>query len=437
MSSSLRPLMSYGCCWRRIANRYPVALIALAQLFGTSLWFTPNAVLMPMLSDWQITGTGAAALSQLTAAVQGGFILGTLVLGLAGLADRFAARRLFMASCLLGALTNLALLVAPGLVSATGLRVLTGLALAGIYPIGLKLMVQIAPQRAGAALGWLVGMLVLGTSLPHGLAALQNSGDLELPWGTAVGAASLLAVIGAGLVATLKTPAPASISPPMATHAATSASSYSSSPLPAPPPSIISRATRGLAAWQHPGFVRGALGYFGHMWELYTLWALVPLLLAQMVSLTGETLSSVQLALHSFVVIAVGAPGCVMGGWLSRSWGSLWVARLGLAGSVVLTLIFVAAMEMEASYAILLGLLALWSLLAVIDSPQFSALAASGTPIELQASALAMMNAFGFSLSLVSIALLAPWVASHGSLVLLALLPGPLLGLLALARTVK
>nr|WP_240916712.1 MFS transporter [Cobetia sp. MB87] len=400
-------------------------MIALAQLFGTSLWFTPNAVLTPMLASWGFAGDSAAALGQLTSSVQGGFIVGTLVLGLAGMADRFAARHLFMASCVLGALTNLALLIAPGLLSASGLRVLTGLALAGIYPIGLKLMVQTAPDRAGAALAWLVGMLVLGTGLPHALAALQQGEGMQLPWGAAISTASILAIVGAGLVALLAPPAAKATSAPrQATAAKDSRNTF------------LARATRGLAAWQYPGFVRGALGYFGHMWELYTLWALTPLLLTQMANATGVTLSPATLAWHSFLVIAIGAPGCVVGGWLSRSRGSLWVARLGLAGSVTLTLIFVAATQLEAGYGALLALLALWSLLAVIDSPQFSALAAGGTPVELQASALAMMNAFGFSLSLVSIALLTPLIAGHGSLLLLALLPGPLLGLLALSRRV-
>ncbi|WP_205694042.1 hypothetical protein [Cobetia sp. ICG0124] len=201
--SSSKSLSSADARWRQLASRYPVALIALAQLFGTSLWFTPNAVLTPMLASWNFAGESAGALGQLTSSVQGGFIVGTLTLGLAGLADRFAARHLFMASCLLGALTNLALILAPGLLSASALRVLTGLALAGIYPIGLKLMVQTAPDRAGAALAWLVGMLVLGTSLPHGLAALQLSGSFSLSWGAAIGMASLLAVAGAGLVALL------------------------------------------------------------------------------------------------------------------------------------------------------------------------------------------------------------------------------------------
>lgn len=423
--SSTKSLTPPTSGWRQWANRYPVALIALAQLFGTSLWFTPNAVLTPMLASWGFAGDSAAALGQLTSSVQGGFIVGTLVLGLAGLADRFAARHLFMASCVLGALTNLALLIAPGLLSASGLRVLTGLALAGIYPIGLKLMVQTAPDRAGAALAWLVGMLVLGTGLPHALAALQQGEGMQLPWGAAISTASLLAIIGAGLVAMLAPPAAkAATAPRQATAAKDGRNTF------------LARATRGLAAWQYPGFVRGALGYFGHMWELYTLWALTPLLLTQMASATGVTLSPATLAWHSFLVIAIGAPGCVIGGWLSRSRGSLWVARLGLAGSVMLTLVFVAATQLEAGYGVLLALLALWSLLAVIDSPQFSALAAGGTPVELQASALAMMNAFGFSLSLVSIALLTPLIAGHGSLLLLALLPGPLLGLLALSRRV-
>ena len=153
--------------------RFPhhaVRLIVLAQLLGTSLWFSANSAADPLRADWGLT---LADIGALTNAVQLGFIAGTFVFALSGLADRFAASRIFAVCAVLGALLNAAFaLLAQGLVSAAVLRFAVGLTLAGIYPVGMKLVVGWAPERAGQTLAWLVGMLTLGTALPHGLRAL-------------------------------------------------------------------------------------------------------------------------------------------------------------------------------------------------------------------------------------------------------------------------
>src|SRR6476661_6683004 len=141
-----------------------VALIVLAELFGTSLWFTGTAAVPDLAARWHLTPTEAASL---TVAVQLGFILGTLTLAVTALADRFPAHRVFAASAFVGALANLAFAhLVDGLPAAVALRFATGLCLAGVYPLGMKLVVTWAPDRAGLALGWLVGALTLGTATP-------------------------------------------------------------------------------------------------------------------------------------------------------------------------------------------------------------------------------------------------------------------------------
>ena len=85
----------------------PVAVIVLAELFSTSLWFTGNAVVPDLERAW---GLSPAASAWLLIAVQLGFIAGTLTLAATGLADRYRASRVFFAAALVGVVA-LALMV--------------------------------------------------------------------------------------------------------------------------------------------------------------------------------------------------------------------------------------------------------------------------------------------------------------------------------------
>ena len=359
-----------------------------------------------MIDDLQRTwGLATGDLGWLTGAVQFGFLLGTLGLGLSGLADRTRASRLFALACLVGALSNALLPYACGLWPAVGLRLITGLSLAGIYPIGMKLMVGWAPGRAGLGLAWLVGMLVLGTAMPHLLAGIDWGGDWELTlW-----LASLLALMAGGIVWRL-----------------------GDAPSLARASILTPTRLAGLAAFRIADFRRAAGAYFGHMWELYTLWTLLPLLLIA----ANPSLSPQALSMLSFALIAVGAPGCWLGGWLSQHLGSRRVAILGLAGSAIGCLLY-PWMAPHAGFAALVVYLAAWSLLSVIDSPQFSALSANACPATLVGSALTLQNAIGFAISAVSIGLLVPRLPVLEATIAWWLLPGPLLGLLALRRLGK
>jgi len=369
--------------------------LVLAQFAGTSLWFAVNAV-MPDLQ--QQMGWPASAVGRLTSALQLGFIVGTLVFALLAIADRFSSRRVFLSCALAGALCTLGALVrVRSLKNFFFGRPATGFFLAGIYPVGMKIASQWFPEGLGYALGWLVGALVLGSASAHGIRALS----VELPWSTVMISVAMLAAAG-GLILFMAIPEPPS---------------YSSSPK--------KLEWQALATiWTDWRVRASVLGYFGHMWELYTLWVLVPLILAT--QLNGQALS-----FAAFGVLGIGALGCIGGGWLAKRWGSARVATLQLSMSGICCLL--APWLMSAPLFWFLVWLAVWGLTAAGDSPQFSTLTASNAPKHAVGSVLTLTNCIGFALSIVSIELFTSLAQQYS---LDSLLPwlglGPLLGIIAI-----
>ncbi|MGO1233572.1 MAG: MFS transporter [Marinobacter sp.] len=381
-------------------RRYPLPVIVLAQLFGTSLWFSINGVWVSLAGE---LGLPESQLGHLTLAVQGGFIAGTLGFAVTGLADRFGASRIFAVASVLGALVNAGFVVTADS-AALGVfwRFTTGLCLAGIYPLGMKMVIAWTPKYAGAALAWLIGMLTLGTALPH----LMRGATLGLPWEWPLLGSSILALAGGALVLLLGD----------GPH------------LPKASGRVPLR--QGLAALRVPRFRAVAGSYFGHMWELYALWTLVPLLAGRELSRLG--LGSEWVPWLAFAIIGIGALGCIGGGWLSRSKGSEWVARWALRLSGLICLLYPWLGGLPP--LVLIGLLFIWGLSVIADSPQFSALAAETAPKASIGSSLAAMNAVGYGLTLPAIWLTAALWDSWGVWVALLLAPGPVLGLWSLRR---
>ena len=370
-------------------------ILVLAQFAGTSLWFAVNAV-MPDLQ--QQMGWPASAVGRLTSALQLGFIVGTLVFALLAIADRFSSRRVFLFCALAGALCTLGAMMR--IASFTELllwRAATGFFLAGIYPVGMKIASQWFPKGLGVALGWLVGALVLGSASAHGIRALS----VELPWSTVMISVALLAAAG-GLLLFVA--------------------------IPEPPNNTANTKKLEMQAlatiWTDWRVRASVLGYFGHMWELYTFWVLVPLILTT--QLNGQALS-----FAAFGVLGIGAVGCIGGGWLAKRWGSARVAtiQLGLSGICCL----LAPWLMSAPLIWFLLWLAFWGMTAAGDSPQFSTLTASNAPKQAVGSVLTLTNCMGFALSIVSIELFTSLAQEHQ---LASLLPwlgiGPLLGIVAM-----
>jgi MFS family permease len=386
----------------------PVATIAIAQLFGTALWFSANSTADDLMRLWQAS---AADIGWLTSAVQLGFILGTLGISLSGAADRFRASAIFVWSAVAGALLNLCFAwLSQGLVSGALFRFGVGVCLAGIYPMGMKLIVGWAPNRTGQALAQLVAMLTLGTALPHAMRVVGAA----LPWQWVIAASSVLALLGAGVIRALG-------DGPHAHFVNREASA-----------SHRVRSPSVLGVFRIRSFRAATLGYFGHMWELYAFWTVVPLLI-QSTSLASQ-FPGLSVSAMAFGVIGIGALGTLVGGALSRHIGSARVATGALAISGLCGLAFALGWR-ELPTLAMAALLLAWGASVVADSPQFSALAAQACPRELVGSALAIQNCIGFAITVVSIAATTALLERIGLDAAWLLVPGPLLGLIGFALT--
>jgi predicted MFS family arabinose efflux permease len=369
-------------------------VIVLAQLAGVSPWFAVNSV-MPDLQH--AYGWGTAALATLTSSLQLGFIAGTLVFALFAVADRWPARRVF-ALCAFGAATCTvaAALSAESYAALLAWRVATGFFLAGIYPVGMKLAALWFPRGLGAALGWLVGALVLGSASPHALRALGAS----WAWQSVFFSVAAVAA-AAGLLVLALVPEP-----------------------PHKPPAQL-RLSALTSLWREPRVRASVLGYFGHMWELYAMWVLLPLIVATRLS------GAVAVSGWSFLALGAGAVGCVLGGLAATRLGSARVATTQLGVSALCCL--AAPWMLVAPLPLFLGWLLLWGVTVAGDSPQFSALTAANAPPDSVGSVLTLTNSLGFAISAVSIEL---YLRLAQTLPLVQLLPwlaaGPLLGLWAM-----
>jgi MFS family permease len=369
--------------------------IAFAQFLGCSLWFSVNGVSSALVVHWDLE---VSDIGLLTGAVQAGFISGTLGLAVSNLADRFRPTLIFLSASLLGGLANLLFAYqASGLGEGLLYRFIVGVCLAGIYPIGMKLIVSWSPKLPGVGLGLVVGMLTLGTASPHLFNGLSWSPD----WRLTLTFVSGLALIGGMLVVSIgEGPFGVKQTGPIQWGAV-------------------------FKSFQIPRFRASAYGYFGHMWELYAFWTLVPWLLASVMT----EANALEISMWSFVVIGIGLFGAVWGGLMSRRWGSGRVAFVSLAvsGSICVLYPF-----LEDQQWATIGVLMVWGFFVIADSAQFSAISSKSCPPDMVGSALSIQNCLGFLISIGSIVLLTDWVDTLGTHVVWLLVPGPILGLIAM-----
>jgi len=373
-------------------------VIVIAQFAGTSLWFAGNAVVDNLIAEM---GLPEMFLGYITMAVQAGFIAGTLMFAFLNIADRFSPVRVFLLCAISGAALNLVIIWADSAITILSARFATGFFLAGIYPVGMKIASDWHKEGLGKALGYLVGALVIGTAFPHLLKFLGS----VYPWKFVfIGTSALSAAGGVLLYATVK-------DGPYRTRS--KAFKFDTNAI--------------LNLFKNKNFRSASFGYFGHMWELYTFWACVPIMLTYYLEMDSNINFSVSL--WSFLIIGVGGVSSVAGGYMSIKKGSKWISIISLAGSGICCLFMIMIHSLPLTLFLILMLI--WGFFVIPDSPQLSTLVAGSSDPSLVATGLTIVNSIGFAITIISIQFVSYFWSTTGSpAVFLIMALGPLTGII-------
>jgi MFS family permease len=377
-----------------------LALLAIAELLGMSLWFSGSAVVPALSREWNLSD-GAA--SWLTLSVQLGFVAGTLLSALLNLPDIISPRHLFTLTAIAGAIFNGAFgLFAHDSSVAIPLRFLTGMFLAGVYPPAMKILATWFRHGRGLALGVLVGALTLGKAAPYLVNGIGSQN-----WRHNVMFVSLLAVVGGLVVLFFVGDGPYAL------------------------PSARFDWKQAGQVFSNRGLRLANLGYFGHMWELYAMWTWIPFMVRTSLSHRQSDPSLAEVA--SFLVIGCGAVGCVIAGLIADRVGrtvvTSWAMAISGSCCLVIGLLF------GANSILLLIVAAIWGASVVADSAQFSACVTELGDPQYIGTALTMQTCLGFLLTTISIELIPRFVNLVGwRYAFMILAPGPLFGVISMLR---
>lgn len=381
-----------------------LGLLACAELLGMSLWFAASAVSVPLAAPWHLS---PSALGWLTAIVQLGFVLGTGVSALLNLADIIPARMLFSLSALFGAAANAALLLSANYRGVLVCRLLTGFALAGVYPPAMKMISTWFRARRGLAVGTIVGALTVGKAGPYLVHAIPGLGV-----GPVILSASLAATLAAALIFLF----------------------YEDGPFPFPPRPFSWGLVAVVVRERRWRLATG--GYLGHMFELYSAWTWIPTFLVMSAAAAGIPAGSRReelAAFFAFCAIAIGGVGCVWGGLVADRRGREWLVTMAMAASGTCAVLI--GFTFGTTWWLVVPVALLWGFFVIADSAQFSVLVTEAVPAHAVGTALTVQTSLGFLLTMVSIQLVPPVALAVGwrwAFVMLAL--GPALGIAAIRR---
>lgn len=374
--------------------RSQLRILAFSLVLAMTPWFSTAAVASALQDEWGLSSVG---LAWLVIAVQLGFVGGAVTMTIVGLSDHIGPRRLILLGATAAAIANGVIVILPGPGWALPARFLTGAALAAVYPPAMKVMASWFQKGRGIALGVMIGALTVGSALPHLVNALGG-----LDWRVTMLVASAFAVLG-GLIAE---------------------GAGQDGPHLAAPIRVRSEHIREIVSERR--FLLASAGYFGHMWELYAMWAWAAAFYSDVFA------SDRAASLSAFAVIAVGAAGSVYVGGLSDRQSRTSAARLSLRWSAALAVVTGFLVDLPV-LAVIAGLI--WGFWVVADSAQFSTVVTEVIEPRLQGTALTMQLAFGFILTVFTI-FLVPAVrdATGWGVAFLLLAPGPIVGALAMGR---
>lgn len=378
-----------------------MSLLVLAEVCAMSLWFVTSAILVDLRQEITL---GTVQEAMLVAGVAAGFVVGALFVAISGIADRFDARRVFASAAVLAAIANgCMLLVEPGGVVAIGLRIITGFALAGVYPVGMKIAVGWGVADRGWLVGLLVGGLTLGSAAPHLLAFMGGSN-----WRLTTGVASVLALLAAVMILFTR----------LGPHHVVGAK-------------LDPRAI--TVAWTDKRLRRAYFGYLGHMWELYALWAWIAPAAAASYLLQVDAATAAQWSkLTAFVAIGMGAVLCPFAGKFADAVGKAELTIIVMCFSGLSALM--AAIVFGGPVWLVSVVFVLWGLSVIPDSAQFSAMVADLSPPEISGSLMSLQTALGFCLTIFTVQLTPQLAAAFGWPALFCILAlGPLVGVISMA----
>lgn len=375
-------------------------LLCLCVVLSMTTWFSATAVMPQLQTYWNVTPQQS---TWLAISVQLGFAIGAVGSAAISLSDLVPPRILMAVASAAVAFTNLGLLIAPDAHTGIILRTITGVLLAAVYPPALKLISTWFRKGRGVALGSVIGALTLGSAMPHAINALGG-----LDWRIVIVTTSIASLLAAILMISFLREGPY----PFAKTKFN--------------PAQIKQALANRV------FVLGTVGYLGHMWELYAMWTWLLFFVKARLT-AGDIDSGYMASLLTFLIIAAGAPACIIAGAAADRIGRTAMTFILMAISGTCAAIIGFTFDVPLWVFLVVGLI--WGATVVADSAQFSTIVTEAGDPRLIGTALTVQLGTGYALTVLAIWLLPAvetWLGGW-QWVFLVLVPGPVIGAIAMA----